>query len=266
MKLYNMDLSNFATKSRLVIYEKGLNIEMAPIPGGDLSSPEYAKVNPLGKTPALDADGLLIPGVRGHQRVPRGQVPDAAAAAEEPRGPRQGANLHPLPRPLPRAATARAVRPDESEDARRKSRRRESDRPQASPRPARKDARRWRLRLRRRLHARRLRARAHDVLHHQPRACVRRQAARRTSENRGVVDSRPDAAVGEEGPRRDGGERWLRCSAAAAESRDFLSLEKKRERPRRCSRFRQTNGGRAASRRLPPRTRSPRARRTARIR
>jgi glutathione S-transferase len=61
MKLYNMDLSNFATKSRLVIYEKGLNIEMAPIPGGDLHSPEYAKVNPLGKTPALDADGLLIP-------------------------------------------------------------------------------------------------------------------------------------------------------------------------------------------------------------
>ena len=61
MKLYNMDLSNFATKSRLVIYEKGLNIEMAPIPGGALSSPEYAKINPLGKTPALDADGLLIP-------------------------------------------------------------------------------------------------------------------------------------------------------------------------------------------------------------
>jgi len=55
MKLYNMNLSNFATKCRLVIYEKGLNIEMAPIPA------EYAKVNPLGKTPALDVDGLLIP-------------------------------------------------------------------------------------------------------------------------------------------------------------------------------------------------------------
>ena len=32
MKLYNVNLSNFATKSRLVIYEKGLNIEMVPIP------------------------------------------------------------------------------------------------------------------------------------------------------------------------------------------------------------------------------------------
>jgi glutathione S-transferase len=61
MKLYNVNLSNFATKSRLVIYEKGLNVEMTPIPGGQLSSAEYAQINPLGKTPALDADGLLIP-------------------------------------------------------------------------------------------------------------------------------------------------------------------------------------------------------------
>jgi glutathione S-transferase len=60
MKLYNLNLSNFATKSRLVVYEKGLNIEMAPIPGGQLSSAEYAKINPLGKTPTLDADGMII--------------------------------------------------------------------------------------------------------------------------------------------------------------------------------------------------------------
>jgi glutathione S-transferase len=61
MKLYNMNLSNFATKSRLVIYDKGLNIEMAPIPGGDSHSAEYTKVNLLGKVPSLDADGLIIP-------------------------------------------------------------------------------------------------------------------------------------------------------------------------------------------------------------
>jgi glutathione S-transferase len=61
MKLYNMNLSNFASKSRLVVYEKGLNIEMAPIPGGQLSSAEYAQINPLGKTPTLDADGVIIP-------------------------------------------------------------------------------------------------------------------------------------------------------------------------------------------------------------
>jgi glutathione S-transferase len=60
MKLYNMNLSNFATKSRIAIYDKGLNIEIAAIPGNNLKSPEYLKINPLGKTPALDADGVVI--------------------------------------------------------------------------------------------------------------------------------------------------------------------------------------------------------------
>lgn len=60
MKLYNMNLSNFATKSRIAIYDKGLNIEIAPVPGGDLKSSEYLRINPLGKVPALDADGMII--------------------------------------------------------------------------------------------------------------------------------------------------------------------------------------------------------------
>ena len=60
MKLYSMNLSNFATKSRIVIYDKGLNIEIAPVPGGNFKSPEYLKINPLGKIPALDADGMII--------------------------------------------------------------------------------------------------------------------------------------------------------------------------------------------------------------
>ena len=61
MKLYNANLSNFATKSRLVIYEKGIDVEMAPIPGGQPSSEEYGKINMLAKMPALDVDGLVIP-------------------------------------------------------------------------------------------------------------------------------------------------------------------------------------------------------------
>jgi glutathione S-transferase len=60
MKLYNMNLSNFATKSRIAIYDKGLDIEIVAIPGNNLKSPEYLKINPLGKTPALDADGMII--------------------------------------------------------------------------------------------------------------------------------------------------------------------------------------------------------------
>lgn len=61
MKLYNMNLSNFATKSRIVVYEKGANIEIVPIPGSGPKSPEYLKINPLGKIPCLDADGVIIP-------------------------------------------------------------------------------------------------------------------------------------------------------------------------------------------------------------
>jgi glutathione S-transferase len=60
MKLYGMNLSNFATKSRIVVYEKGANIEIAEPPGG-MKSAEYLKINPLGKIPALDADGTIIP-------------------------------------------------------------------------------------------------------------------------------------------------------------------------------------------------------------
>jgi glutathione S-transferase len=61
MKLYNVSTSNFAAKSRIAIYDKGLPIDIVPIPGNDLKSPEYLKINFLGKTPALDADGLMIP-------------------------------------------------------------------------------------------------------------------------------------------------------------------------------------------------------------
>lgn len=61
MKLYNLNLSNFATKCRLVIYEKNANVQIADVPGGNFKSPEYLKINPLGKIPCLDADGLIIP-------------------------------------------------------------------------------------------------------------------------------------------------------------------------------------------------------------
>lgn len=60
MKLYNMDLSNFASKCRLAIYEKNAPVEIVPIPGNDLKSPAYLKIYPLGKTPALDTGGGII--------------------------------------------------------------------------------------------------------------------------------------------------------------------------------------------------------------
>jgi glutathione S-transferase len=60
MKLYNMNLSNFATKCRIAIYDKGVKVDVVPIPGNDSKSPEYLKLNPLGKVPTLDADGVVI--------------------------------------------------------------------------------------------------------------------------------------------------------------------------------------------------------------
>jgi glutathione S-transferase len=60
MKMYNLMLSNFASKSRIAMYEKGINVEFVDPPGG-LGSADYKKVNPLGKVPALVLDnGQLI--------------------------------------------------------------------------------------------------------------------------------------------------------------------------------------------------------------
>lgn len=60
MKLYSLDLSNFASKTRIALYEKGVNFEKVNPPGG-LGSADYKKVNPLGKVPALVLDnGELI--------------------------------------------------------------------------------------------------------------------------------------------------------------------------------------------------------------
>jgi len=60
MKLYNQNGSHFASKCRIVIYEKGAPVDIAPIPGGDLKSPEYLRIYPLGKTPSLALNGTII--------------------------------------------------------------------------------------------------------------------------------------------------------------------------------------------------------------
>ena len=60
MKLYGMNLSNFVTKSKIAMYEKGLHVELTPPVGGDLKSAQYLAINPLGKIPTLDADGTII--------------------------------------------------------------------------------------------------------------------------------------------------------------------------------------------------------------
>ncbi len=60
MKLYQVDLSPFASRVRVQLYAKGLDVEFADPPGG-LSSDEYKKINPTGRVPALEVDGMVIP-------------------------------------------------------------------------------------------------------------------------------------------------------------------------------------------------------------
>ena len=60
MKLYSADLSPFASRCRIQIYAKGLDIEFAPPPGG-LGSDEYKAINVTGRIPTLEVDGEVLP-------------------------------------------------------------------------------------------------------------------------------------------------------------------------------------------------------------
>jgi glutathione S-transferase len=61
LKLYQSDLSPFATRVRVLAAAKGLKLECVAPPGGSLKSSEYLAINPLGKVPCLDHDGVLLP-------------------------------------------------------------------------------------------------------------------------------------------------------------------------------------------------------------
>lgn len=60
MRLYNANLSPFASRCRIQIYAKGLDVELVPPPGGP-SSDEYKKINATGRVPALQVDGNVLP-------------------------------------------------------------------------------------------------------------------------------------------------------------------------------------------------------------
>ena len=50
MKLYNMNLSNFATKCRIAIYDKGAQVEIVPVPTMIRIQPSTARSIPSGKS------------------------------------------------------------------------------------------------------------------------------------------------------------------------------------------------------------------------
>jgi len=60
MLLYQLPYSHHCSKVRIVAIEKGLPLDMPPIPGGTTRSPEFLALNPLGQVPFLvDGDVRL---------------------------------------------------------------------------------------------------------------------------------------------------------------------------------------------------------------
>lgn len=88
MKLYQDDASPFASRVRIQLYHKDLDIEFTAPPGGPRSE-EYRKINPLGLIPAL--------------ATPHGLLSESVAIMEYLE------DLHPEPSMRPRDAFARAT-------------------------------------------------------------------------------------------------------------------------------------------------------------
>jgi len=57
MKLYGYIGSPYVVRPLLLARWKGCALELTPPPGGNLKSPEYLQINPLGKMPALEHGG-----------------------------------------------------------------------------------------------------------------------------------------------------------------------------------------------------------------
>ena len=61
MKLYNLDHSPYATRVRMQIHKKGLEIAIEPPPDA-LGTPEFLARFPMGKIPVLELDdGSQLP-------------------------------------------------------------------------------------------------------------------------------------------------------------------------------------------------------------
>jgi len=61
MKLYNNNLSPFSTRCRMMLYAKGIDVEMVD-PFADLEPDVFKALTPLGKVPTLETDdGWILP-------------------------------------------------------------------------------------------------------------------------------------------------------------------------------------------------------------
>jgi glutathione S-transferase len=61
MKLYGFLVSPYVARVVLAARAKGITLAAEPPPGGNLKSPEYLALNPMGKIPTLVVDGRALP-------------------------------------------------------------------------------------------------------------------------------------------------------------------------------------------------------------
>lgn len=61
MKLYGALASPYVLRVLLFARLKGVEVPLAAMPGGSPRSPEYLALNPIGKIPSLDVNGICLP-------------------------------------------------------------------------------------------------------------------------------------------------------------------------------------------------------------
>ena len=141
MKLYGAIASPYVARVLMYAKIKGIDLPLSEAAGGNIKSPEYLKLNPIGKMPTLDVDGKGI----GESTIICDYLddvyPQKSGLPADPYRPGPQPAHRPHRRPVHRPARRPVVPADEPGHAR--PGRRGSTRARRSPRPMATPSTRW---------------------------------------------------------------------------------------------------------------------------